>query len=180
MSATAAEAPDTEAAPEDGADAPAEAKKKGKLPSKKMMLLIGGPLALLIVGLAAAYFLGVFGGAKEAEPAHQEAKGPKPIPNFFELPDLLVNLNSSGGKRQHFLKLSVSLEVPNAEDTARLKAMQPRIVDTFQTFLRDLRVEDLQGSEGVHLVREELLRRVNAVAEPVSVTGVLFREMLVQ
>ena len=128
MSATTAEAPEPETAEEGAAGTPE--KKKGKLPSKKMMLMIGGPVALLIIGLAAAFFLGIFGGgSKEAEQAHHEAKAaPKPLPQFYELPDLLVNLNSSGGKRQSFLKLSVSLEVATPEDATRLKAMQPRIM----------------------------------------------------
>jgi flagellar protein FliL len=58
--------------------------------------------------------------------------------------------------------------------------VMPRIVDSFQVYLRELRVEDLQGAAGVHLLREELLTRVNASVKPVKVNDVLFREMLVQ
>ena len=56
----------------------------------------------------------------------------------------------------------------------------PRVVDNFQIYLRELRIEDLRGSGGVYRLREELLARVNAAVAPVKVTDVLFKEMLVQ
>jgi flagellar protein FliL len=56
----------------------------------------------------------------------------------------------------------------------------PRIIDTFVTYLRELRPEDLRGSAGLMRLREEMLVRVQAAARPARVTDVLFREMLVQ
>ena len=56
----------------------------------------------------------------------------------------------------------------------------PRIVDNFQVYLRELRVEDLRGSSGLYRLREELLQRVNAAAAPAKVTDVLFKELLIQ
>ena len=46
--------------------------------------------------------------------------------------------------------------------------------------LRELRVEDLKGSEGVLRLKEELLRRVNASAAPYKVRDVLLKQMIVQ
>ncbi len=62
----------------------------------------------------------------------------------------------------------------------RISAVMPRIVDNFQIYLRELRIEDLRGSDGIYRLREELLARVNAAVAPVKVTDVLFKEMLVQ
>ena len=62
----------------------------------------------------------------------------------------------------------------------RLAAVMPRIIDNFQVYLRELRVEDLRGSGGIYRLREELLARVNAASAPVRVKDVLFKEMLVQ
>ena len=56
----------------------------------------------------------------------------------------------------------------------------PRIVDNFQVYLRELRLEDLRGSAGLYRLREELLSRVNIAAQPAQVNDVLFKEMLVQ
>ncbi len=98
---------------------------------------------------------------------------------FFDLPEMLVNLNS-GSRKASYLKISVSLEIDNQDDVGDLERHLPRIVDNFQVYLRELRVEDLGGSAGLQRLREELLLRVNAAVRPVIVRDVLFKEMLVQ
>jgi flagellar FliL protein len=50
----------------------------------------------------------------------------------------------------------------------------------FQTFLRELRPEDLSGSQGSYQLRMEILRRVNMVIAPAKVNAVLIQEMLIQ
>jgi flagellar FliL protein len=181
MSAATADAAAEEGAPKEGAEGEGQGKKKKKLSGKTLVLFIALPVLLLLIGGGAAFMLGVFGGGGgEGQVPVEEVKAPKPPPVFFDLPDMLVNLNSAGAKKAHFLKLNISLEIENAEDASKLKAVLPRIVDSFQVYLRDLRMEDLQGSEGVYRVREELLRRVNAATEPVKIGDVLFREMLIQ
>jgi flagellar FliL protein len=154
-------------------------KKSGR---KKLLLLIAGGVLLLLVSGGVLYVTGVLGkfvGHKEPEKTEKVAEKAAPPAVFFDLPDLLVNLNTTGRKAS-FLKLSVSLELQNAADVPTLKAVMPRIIDNFQVYLRELRVEDLQGSGGIYRLREELLARVNAAAAPVKITDVLFKEMLVQ
>ena len=56
----------------------------------------------------------------------------------------------------------------------------PRIVDQFQVYMRELRVEDLNGSAGMARLKEELLMRVNAAVAPTQVRDVLFQQMIVQ
>jgi flagellar FliL protein len=146
---------------------------------KKVVLYAGIGVAFLLVVGAGLYFTGMldrFLGHKETVEETVKAKPPV----FFDLPDFLVNLNSAGNKKSNFLKLSVSLQLENTEDTVRIAAMMPRIVDNFQIYLRELRVEDLRGSDGIYRLREELLVRVNAAVAPVKVNEVLFKEMLVQ
>ena len=63
---------------------------------------------------------------------------------------------------------------------AQLESLLPRVVDNFQVYLRELRVEDLNGSAGLYRLKEELLVRVNTAIKPHKVNDVLFREMLVQ
>jgi flagellar FliL protein len=98
---------------------------------------------------------------------------------YYEVPEMLVNLNSSG-RKTGYLKISVSLEVGSEEDFTRLDLVLPRIVDDFQVYLRELRIEDLHGSAGLQRLREELFMRVSNAAAPTVVRDVLFREMLVQ
>ncbi len=98
---------------------------------------------------------------------------------FFDLPEMLVNLNSSG-RRTNFLKINISLELEEESDIKNLESLMPRIVDGFQIYLRELRVDDLRGSAGMYRLREDLLRRINEVAKPIRINDILFKEMLIQ
>ena len=62
----------------------------------------------------------------------------------------------------------------------RVQAVIPRVIDNFQTYLRELRVDDLNGSAGLYRLREELLTRVNVAVQPAKVNAILFKEMLIQ
>lgn len=152
-----------------------------KFSGKKLVLFIVLPLLLLVGGGAAVYFSGVLDVlAGSGEPAASAEPAPAGPGVFYDLPDLLVNLNSTGNRRQNFLKISVSIEIARQEDVPALEKVLPRIVDNFQVYLRELRLDDLRGSAGIYRLREELLMRITAAAAPVKVKDVLFREMLVQ
>jgi len=74
----------------------------------------------------------------------------------------------------------VQLELANQADLAAVEAVMPRVVDQFQTYLRELRVRDLRGSAGIYRLQMEVLTRVNAAVAPVEVKDVLFQEILIQ
>ncbi|HLI21153.1 MAG TPA: flagellar basal body-associated FliL family protein [Stellaceae bacterium] len=173
--ATAAVNEEIEAVPQ--AEGESAAPKGGG--KKKLIIIVGGVVGLLAVAGAGLYFTGMLDSFLGKKAPVAAAPPPKPLV-FFDLPDFLVNLNSGGAKKASFLKLSVSLELDKQEDTAKLQAVMPRIVDNFQIYLRELRVDDLRGSGGIYRLREELLARVNAAVAPVKVNDVLFKEMLVQ
>ena len=154
-----------------------------KSPSRKKLLMIAVP-TLLLGGIGAGvWFSGLadslLGKDKEAEVAEEHVEEPEHGNVYYELPQMLVNLSTSG-RRTSFLKIVVSLELTKEEDKAALETALPRIIDNFQVYLRELRVEDLRGSAGLYRLREELLFRVNVAVSPVRVTDVLFKEMLVQ
>ncbi|MDP6574195.1 MAG: flagellar basal body-associated FliL family protein [Rhodospirillales bacterium] len=100
-------------------------------------------------------------------------------PGYFEMPDLLVNLYSDRGVSS-ILKIRVSLDLEDASDIPHLKQVMPRIVDNMQTYLRELRVEDLQGARGLRRLQNEMLARVNSVSGQAKVSRILFKELLVQ
>jgi flagellar FliL protein len=109
----------------------------------------------------------------------EEVVAPLVQTTFFEIPDIIVNLNTSG-RKSAFLKIKISLEIADPADIDVINQMLPRIVDNFQVYLRELRIADLQGSAGMYRLHEELLRRVNIAVRPAKVRDVLFKEMLVQ
>ncbi len=152
-----------------------------RVPGKKLVLFIVLPFLLIGTAGGGIYASGLLDSLlgieeQDGELMAGEELGPSV---YYEVPEMLVNLNTSG-RKVGYLKISVSLEVGSEEDFARLDAVLPRIVDDFQVYLRELRVEDLRGSAGLQRLREELFMRVSNAAAPTVVRDVLFREMLIQ
>ena len=187
-------------------DAAEDAEGEGVKPKKKLsmkMMLIAGAGALVVLGGgggAAFVFLKPKPDAAHAEKggkdkkkdkAHKEEKkgekgkegasavreGPDGV-LFYTLPDVVVNMQTADG-RPTFLKLKLTLELPDQDAVDALEPNMPRLQDMFQTFLRELRPEDLSGSQGSYQLRMEILRRVNLVIAPSKANAVLIEEMLI-
>ena len=117
-------------------------------------------------------------GGKEGEKgAAVVREGPDGV-LFYTLPDIVVNMQTADG-RPTFLKLKLTLEMPDQHAVDELEPSMPRLQDMFQTFLRELRPEDLSGSQGSYQLRMEILRRVNLVIAPSKANAVLIEEMLI-
>ena len=161
------------AAPEGDAAAP-----KSK---KKLIIIVAAAVLVLGGGGAGGYFMFM-------KPAHvEEVHAPvvKP-PAFIDLPDVLVNLTNPSGvggqssDRTHYLKAKIVLEVTDQKMADDIKPVMPRVMDSFQTFLREMRPSDVEGSAGLYRMRDELTRRVNLAVAPNKVNAVLFKEIVVQ
>jgi flagellar protein FliL len=161
------------------ADAEAEsdedeaAQPKRKLPIK---LIIIAAVGVLVLGAAGTAGYLMFGGSKEAK----VASAPVKPPTFVDVPEVLVNLSNVGSDRTQYLKVKVVLEIPDATMQPQIQSSMPRVMDAFQTYLRELRPTDLDGSAGLYRLKEELTRRVNAAISPSRVSAVLFKEIVVQ
>lgn len=177
---------------------------EGKKKPPMMMFIIIGVVAVLVLGGggAAAFFLmqpkadahaekkddhgkkkEEHGKKKDDKKGEAGAAGPQIVEGpdgvlFVTLPNVVVNMQTADG-RPTFLKLKLTLEVANQETADALTPNLPRLQDMFQTFLRELRPEDLQGSQGSYQLRMEILRRVNLVMAPEKVNAVLIEEMLI-
>jgi len=166
-------------------DPPADdaAPKKG-LGKKKLLLAI--PVVLIAIG-AGLWFSGVLPSllgmkpkleAGKAEGGKMAAKAAGPA-IYVDVPEIIANLNVPG-RRQSYVKLHAKLELAGSDDQAAVTAAMPRILDLFQTYLRDMRPEELRGSEGSYRLREELVGRASIAVAPAHVQDVLFVEMVIQ
>src|SRR3546814_6147507 len=94
-----------QAVTQDLGDVEIEVTPRGGLNGKKLVLFIILQLLLLLSGFGGAYFAGLLdpllGG--EREPA-AEQHVPVPQKVFFDLPQILVNLNT-GGKNRNYLTI---------------------------------------------------------------------------
>jgi flagellar FliL protein len=190
------DAPAAEAAAE-GEAAPAEGGKK----KPPMMLIIGAAAGLVVVlggGGTAAFFLMKPAPATAQHPKkkdHDKDKDKKAKPgaapdvgevrdgpdgsSYYTLPDLVVNMDTADG-RPTFLKLKVTFEISDPDTVDLAQEAAPRLQDMFTSFLRELRPEDLAGSQGTYQLKAEILRRANMVLAPHKIDAVLIEEMLIQ
>lgn len=159
--------------------------EKKKFSGKKIIMIVVPVLLLLLGGGGAFMFMG---GDEHAEEQLLDEHG-NPIEEvdenaealellFYDIEPLLVNLTSVGGKSA-YLKLAITLEVDKQSSLEQLEINLPRIIDNFQVYLRELRLEDINGSAGMFRLKEELLIRVNETIYPTRVNDVLFKEMLI-
>jgi len=164
-----------EAELEEGAEAaPEGGKKKFALPSMKV-LIIGGAAFVVLAGAGGGgyYFL-----ARNPAPKAETAAARPAV--FVDLPEVLVNLSNTGSERTQYLKIKIVLELADQPMVAQITPVMPRVMDAFQTYLRELRPSDLDGSAGLYRLKEELTRRVNASIAPSRINAVLFKEIVVQ
>jgi len=159
---------------EEGAEA-AEAAAPPK--SKKKLIMIAGAAVLVLALGGGGWFFFLRGHGAEK---HAEAPPPPKPPVFLDVPEVLVNLANLPGERVQYLKVKVVLEVKDQPLVAQITPTMPRVMDLFQTYMRELRPGDLNGSVGLFRLKEELTRRVNAAISPSQVNAVLFKEIVIQ
>jgi flagellar FliL protein len=196
MAKDVADKTETEADDEAVEGEEAEGGAKKKLPL--MMIIIAAVAALIILGgggTTAFLLLGhkapaagsqkpkpkkedkKSGDKKDDKSGAQIADGPDGVV-FYTPPDIVVNMQTADGKAT-FLKLKLTFELPDHATADLLDADMPRLGDMFQTFLRELRPEDLSGSQGSYQLRMEIKRRVDLVIAPSKINAVLIEEMLI-
>lgn len=148
----------------------------------KKILMLTLPVLLVVFVAVGGYFSGIadsFFSVEEKAPEEQEAL-PKAGGGFFEVPELLVNLSVKPGQKPIYFKIKVVLELASQADIAQTEKMLPRIIDSLQFYLREMRFEELQGSMGTYRLKEELVGRMNKILAPVQVNDVLLKEILIQ
>jgi flagellar protein FliL len=185
---------DAPEAAEEGAEG-GKKKLKIKLPALggKLPLIGGAVAAILLLGGGSWWFFlrakpqpAQVAQASSSDPraaagGAPSSGGPRKPAAFLDLPELTVNLAAGGQQdRQQFLRMKIALEVQEQKVVTDIQPMLPRVLDTFQVYMRELRPQDLEGSAGLYRLKEELTRRVNVAVFPSKVEAVLFKELMVQ
>jgi flagellar FliL protein len=153
----------------------------GLFKRKKLIIFAGLGVLLVIVAVAGIYFSGLadslFGKKERQADAVEQNAAQGPV--FYDLPEMLINLNSTDNQ-QHYLKIRISLELVSGLDKARTESSLPFILNDLQTYLRELRPVDLNGSSALARLKDDVAMRVNDRLRPVKVSDVLVRSILVQ
>jgi flagellar FliL protein len=157
------------------------AEEGGKVKGKRGMIIAAAVVLIALIG-GGLFLSGVLGGSDKKEEAAAAEKSKKNIiakPVYYDLPEFLVNLSTGTGKVS-FLKMKATLELRDQQAVALVDANKPRILDAFNTYLRELRPNDLAGSAGIYRLREELVSRINGTVEEGLVKDILFSEIIIQ
>jgi flagellar FliL protein len=152
--------------------------EEGSAPTtgKRKLIIIVSAAMVLVLGSVGGYLMFF---TKKHDGETKEVTVVKPSV-FMDVPEVMVNMASGAGERTQYLKVKIVLEVKEQPLVAEITPLLPRVMDIFQTYLRELKPSDLNGSAGMFRLKEELTRRVNAAISPRQVNAVLFKEILVQ
>ena len=161
---------------------PLFSKLYGNKPKKALLIII----PLIIVILSATYFFYMVIKKPKTYNNTNELTAAKTLENinqinantYIDLDPMVINLAPSSAK-QNYLKLTISLQFASDIETKVAQVKLPNIIDSFQTFLREVRANDLNSSGSMLQLKEELMKRVNKVIYPVVIENILFKEMLV-
>jgi len=151
---------------------------------KKLIILLVALLLLLGGGGGAAYKFLVLDKQKEeqkenkAEKIQEEIRNVEDLGIMFEVGTFVVNLADKDADR--YLKVTIILEIENEQVKQEVEKRLPQIKDSITTLLFTKTSRELKTAEGVEKLKEEILRRVNAILPLGGVKNVYFTDFVIQ
>jgi flagellar FliL protein len=141
--------------------------------NKKLLLIV--VLALVIVGVSILVYY------KFIVSSNNSTNDPNDLSVvFIPMEEITVNLRQGVENNTSWLKIRVTLEVHGKSNGELVKNMLPKIVDIFQTYLKELRKSDLDGSFGIYKIKDEMMLRINTILYPAKIEGILFQDFMMQ
>ena len=151
---------------------------------KKIFILILVLVLLLGAGGAAAYKFLVLDKKKEEQKKKKAEKIVEDIKNIedfgvqFDVGTFIVNLQDKDADR--YLKITIVLDVQDEKVKAELDKRLPQVKDAITTLLFTKTSQDLRTPEGIEQLKEEILKRVNAILPIGGVKNVYFTDFVIQ
>lgn len=144
-------------------------------------------LVILLIVLVAAGAAGAgtwfFMSKRAPATASAATPAPSPVPVFFPLEPLTVNLQSDDGQ-QHFLRIGLTLKLTDQATQEHLTQHMPEIRSRVLLALSNKHPEELQTLDGKHALAKELAALIeqptDTGGQPAHVSDVLFTEFVVQ
>ncbi len=156
-------------------------KKGGK---KKLLIFL---LIFLIIAGAGGFAAYKFLIAKEDKSNTPEKKAEKVVKEvnaveqlgiMYDLGTFVVNLADKDADR--YLKITVVLELESDQVRMEVEKRLPQIKDAITTLLLTKTSEEIKTAEGMELLKEEIIKRVNAILPLGGVKNVYFTEFVIQ
>ncbi len=99
---------------------------------------------------------------------------------YMDIPEAIQATLYDEQQRPVFLSIRVSFELQLDNDRDEIAKVIPIILDSTQSYLRSIRPSELNGTQGIYRVREEMIFRINRIIAPVVINDVLFKEFSLQ
>ncbi len=165
---------------ENGFDGDDDITAPGSKLSRKKLLLIVVPVVAAI-GIFGFYYTSQKSQKDQAPTnysivrhAAENGKETDSYTIFYDLPEVDVRLRNVPGKDQ-VVKIKLSIELSKMEDITIIEALSAKLTDAVIAHTIELMPEEIDGSEGIYWLREELLYRMNLIAAPVKISNLNFK-----
>jgi len=170
---------------EKAAPAAAQEAQGEKKSPKKLFIILGTTMLLVLVGGVLVWKTGLatklVGRGQEAKPAAKTAPGQEKqaeIGPTYSLGTFIVNLNDPTGRR--YLKVKADLELSQPEAGKQVERMLPQLRDTVILALTSKTYDDISSTEGKIKLRHELLAQLNRDLGNGFLKTIYFTEFVVQ
>ena len=152
--------------------------------SNKIMLLVIAVMLVVTIGLAAGFFMVWSKLSDLSTPANGVANtetdqsqtaqlGP-----LFSLDTFIVNL--ADPERNHYLRITMDLELATPTDTEKLNERLPQIRDRILMILPSKRFEEIASMEGKTALRDEIIGKLNGLFPTEVISNIFFTEFVIQ
>ncbi len=157
-----------------------------KIIDKKKFLLFLLPI-LVVIGLIVSFYSisGKNLNSEEELPytvvdkSAAEDGSKKSLLIFYDLPEINIQIKNAEGKRE-IAKIRLSIEIPTVENIKIIEGLMPQIADAVIAHTQELSEEELQGSDSLYYLKEELQYRINLITDPIKITNLNIKNFEIQ
>ena len=154
--------------------------------SNKILILLIGVVMILMLGMGGGLFMmwnklstiNMQANANTGEQPGQAATVEQPLGTIFALETFIVNLADKGGNR--YLRVTMDLELGIPELETELSKRLPQVRDSILMILPSKRFEDISSVAGKIALRDEIMETLNGFLTRGQITGIYFKEFVVQ
>jgi flagellar FliL protein len=150
--------------------------KKGK--SKLLLIIIIAVLVLVLVGGVVVAYIFLFSGDGEAETTDREVADA-----VYPLEEFIVNVNSSDGSSDAYVKVVMALEYySDTEGETLLSAQTSQIRDKVIVVLKSYSKEDYMNATDYSTIQDDIKSQLNTMLgeEQDVISHVYFTDIIVQ
>lgn len=139
---------------------PATAAEAAQPPAKSKKLLIIGIVVglLVVVGVAAAWFMSSRNAALDEDGEPRAAATVAVVPTFLPMETMVVNLADPGGER--FAQIGITLELADDKTADKIKQYMPSIRSSILLLVSQRTSDELLGVEGKAKLASDIAREV--------------------